>query len=68
MNLEKCIKCGGIFAWSLMGPVVPGGKEKEEVSCPHCGDIQHSEMTSQFFSVRAATEDEARQWKNKNHA
>ncbi len=64
MALEECTKCQGLFTWSRMGPVVPGGKEREEVCCPHCGDVKFSEMTSQFFYVKEATEAEIAAWKN----
>lgn len=66
MAIEQCDKCGGIFVWSRMGPVVPGGKEKEVVACPNCGDVKFSEMTSQFFTVRPATEDEVTKWRAQN--
>lgn len=62
MAVELYDKCNGLFTWSRMGPVVPGGKEREEVYCPHCNDVKFSEMTSQFFFVRKATENEIVAW------
>jgi len=62
MTVAQCGECDGLFSWSRMGPVVPGGKEREEVACPHCGAIKFSEMTSQFFLVQKATAAEIAAW------
>lgn len=62
MTVEQCRKCEGLYKWTRMGTVVPGGKEREEVFCPHCHDLKFSEMTSQFFYVEKATEKEVATW------
>lgn len=67
MSVEQCVKCGGLYSWARMGPVVPGGKEREEVACPHCGDVKFSEMTSQFFYVQVANDDEVQRWTSANN-
>ena len=58
----KCTECDGLYVWSRHGDVVPGGKDREEIMCPHCGFVSHSEMTSQFFFVREDTDDEVREY------
>ncbi|SFU15537.1 hypothetical protein SAMN05444141_11145 [Pseudovibrio denitrificans] len=60
--MEQCNKCGGLYSVSRIGPVVPGGKEREEVNCPHCDDLKFSEMTSQCFLVCKATDEEVSSW------
>lgn len=54
----KCKSCGGFFVVNWMGVNVLGGKEKEDVDCPHCGTTAFSEMTPLFPRTRAATEAE----------
>lgn len=49
-----------------MGAIVPGGKEREEVTCPHCGDLKFSEMTSQVFLVSKATDEQVIAWAAEN--
>ena len=49
MTIDTCKKCGKKFAYQLTGAGYPGGKDKETVNCPYCGEIAHTEMTSGVF-------------------
>lgn len=41
-----CEKCGHEFHWRNWGDVYPGGKDKEDIICPKCGNITGSIVTS----------------------
>ncbi len=49
MNNIKCKKCGELFVYEITGAVYPGGKDKETIACPYCGEINGSFMTSGFI-------------------
>ena len=51
-DITTCSKCGTKVAFRLVGTVYPGGKDREVVYCPKCGEELHSEMTSQTFEVK----------------
>ena len=46
MTEEICKKCGGKFHWEIINAGYPGGKDKEEIICPHCGEINGHRMTA----------------------
>lgn len=50
--IALCPKGGTKVAFKLAGNVYPGGKDREFVYCPKCGEELHSEMTSQSFEVK----------------
>ena len=52
MNIENCIKCGKKFEWQLVGTVYPGGKDRESIRCPWCGEENGSRMTSQRMYIK----------------
>lgn len=62
----RCTQCEKFYVATRHGPVVPGGKEREEVFCPHCDHVAYSEMTSQYFLVREATQSEIDLWLSAN--
>jgi len=43
-----CKKCGKEFLVQVTTMNVPGGKDKEEVFCPYCGEENGHHMTSGF--------------------
>lgn len=45
----RCKKCGKLFGYETWGTVYPGGKEKEDIDCPYCGENNGSEMISNFI-------------------
>ena len=51
--MEKviCKKCGKEYAYEFWGTVYPGGKDKEYVDCPYCGETAFTRMTSQNVSM-----------------
>jgi len=54
-----CKKCGKhVFVFEhLTG--VPGGKEKEEASCPNCGNVVYEAMTDGWFETSIIEEQES---------
>jgi len=46
MNMMKCKKCGKEFECKVTSMNVPGGKDKENIGCPYCGEINGTVMTS----------------------
>ena len=57
MEIEVCKKCGKKFGYELYGTVYPGGKDREYVYCPYCGEEVTSEMTSQLIATYKLDED-----------
>lgn len=43
-----CKKCGREFRVQVTTMNVPGGKDKEEIFCPYCGEENGYRMTSGF--------------------
>lgn len=58
MNIIICKDCGKKYAYKVQGTVYPGGKERETASCPYCGVVGYSEMTSQNISSYKLNEEE----------
>jgi uncharacterized Zn-finger protein len=51
-NKETCPNCNREFTWSNMGDVWPGGKDKESINCPYCGESLGAIMTSGYISTQ----------------
>lgn len=49
---QTCTACGKSFSWSVEGDVWPGGKDREDVQCPHCGHVTGTVMTSGYVATR----------------
>jgi len=47
-NNTKCKKCGKEFKTEVTDMRVPGGKDRENIHCPYCNEINGSVMTSGF--------------------
>lgn len=45
-DIRTCKECGRQFEVRNEGDMFPGGKDKEEIYCPHCHTINGSIMTS----------------------
>ncbi|WP_338452328.1 hypothetical protein R4Z09_10845 [Niallia oryzisoli] len=48
MDKTTCKKCGKDFHYEVTDMRVPGGKEREEINCPYCGESNGSVVTSGF--------------------
>jgi len=48
-----CKKCKQEFQWRNYGDVFEGGKTKEGIACPHCGNEYSTLMTSGYIDIRA---------------
>jgi transposase-like protein len=48
MNQETCKKCGKDFTYKVTDMGVPGGKDREYIDCPYCGETNGSVVTSGF--------------------
>ncbi|MDL2252771.1 phage terminase large subunit family protein [Ruminococcaceae bacterium OttesenSCG-928-I18] len=53
-NKEVCPKCNHSFSWSNEGDRWPGGKDKEDIACPYCGNVVGTKMTSGYIAVKKA--------------
>ena len=49
VNNAKCDKCGLGFQWCNKGDIYPGGRAKENIVCPHCGNIFGNILTSGYI-------------------
>lgn len=38
MRIEKCDKCENRYSVTEIGGGMPGTKESEDITCPHCGN------------------------------
>jgi hypothetical protein len=45
----ECKKCGKEFRYVVTDMGVPGGKDREYIYCPYCGETNGSEVTSGFI-------------------
>jgi len=52
-NSIICNKCKTEFQWRNYGDVFTDGKTKEGITCPHCGNLDSSIMTSGYVDIRA---------------
>lgn len=59
--VEKCPNCGKKVEYDLVGPIYPGGKDREKAICPYCDYVLASRMTSQSYYVRGLEEDDLRE-------
>ncbi len=50
----ECAQCGESFTWTTVGDVWPGGKDKEDINCPACGQTAGTVMTSGRVHVERA--------------
>ena len=48
MNSEiiTCTKCGGKFTWHETNGGYPGGKDRESIDCPYCGEEAYTVVIS----------------------
>lgn len=46
-------QCRQEFDYRESGTIVPGGKDKEPIKCPKCGEIAGFGMTSGYFESYA---------------
>ena len=49
MTHTTCVKYGKEFKYVVADMNVPGGKDREYISCPYCGEINGSSVTSGFI-------------------
>ena len=57
-NIIECKKCGKKFRCEETGNIWPGGKDREEASCPYCGEVAYSIMTSGFIHTYKIDKDD----------
>ncbi len=57
-NAIKCKSCGKEFDYEVYGDTYPGCKDREEIECPYCGEINAYEMTSGFVKTFPIKDDE----------
>ena len=47
----NCKKCGKKFRVEVTTMGVPGGKDREEITCPYCSQLNGYRMTSGFVNT-----------------
>ena len=57
-EMEVCSKCGKQFSWAVSGDVWPGGKDREDIICPYCGECTGSVVTSGFLVTKKAEDEQ----------
>lgn len=55
--MHQCPECSTVFEVIWLGGEVPGGKEREDIDCPNCGETVDTEVTSAVITTRAVTDD-----------
>jgi DNA-directed RNA polymerase subunit RPC12/RpoP len=48
MEIVTCKNCGKEFLYKVTDMQVPGGKDREDINCPYCGEINGTVVTSVF--------------------
>ena len=61
MTIIECEKCGKKFGYAETGNIWPGGKDREYVNCPYCGETAFSKMTSGFIHACKMDEEDEKE-------
>lgn len=59
-EIETCSDCGKKYSITEIGGGVPGGKEPEEISCPHCGHSYTRRSSGVFRTHKLPDEDNSK--------
>ena len=67
MSIERCQSpsCRRPFSVSEYGLHTPGTKERENITCPHCG-YTYTEVSNGFFNTRALSASEEADFNDNN--
>lgn len=57
-SIVVCKKCGKKFSWKNCSDVYAGGKDREYIYCPYCGETNGSKMTSGNIYAEKIKQDE----------
>ncbi len=57
-DVITCKKCGGKFTWHEYNGGYPGGKDRESVDCPYCGEEAFTVVISGVVAVEKVEEPE----------
>ena len=58
MSIYTCPACAELFHAVYLSGTFPGGKEREDIDCPTCGETVDSEVTSAALTTKALTAEE----------
>jgi hypothetical protein len=61
-RIDECLKCGQPFYVNEIGGQMPGGRESEDISCPHCRHT-FTERSSGTFRTSTLSAEAELQWK-----
>jgi DNA-directed RNA polymerase subunit RPC12/RpoP len=64
MRVDKCGNCGRPFEVLETGGGMPGSKEPEEISCPHC-DYTTTERSNGVFRTFPLSAEAEKEWLEK---
>lgn len=62
MHVCECVECGKPYELTEMSGGFPGGKELEDIRCPHCGDMRQ-EISSGFFRTNKLSAKAEKEWR-----
>lgn len=65
-STEYCTKCSKPFFYFENKMGVPGGKEKEPIDCPYCGETVRESMTDGWFRSSKMTDEQIEEYFKKN--
>ncbi len=61
-NIEHCQRCGRPYNVTEQGGRMPGTREPEDISCPHCG-YTITRSTNGVFRTSKLTPERESEWK-----
>ena len=67
MRRERCknLSCRRAFEVSEYGLQMPGTKEREDITCPHCGHT-YTEISNGFFRTHTLSSTDEAEFNEKN--
>lgn len=60
-DIEKCRECAKPFYVTEVGGQMPGTKEPEDITCPHCG-FTRTQRSNGVFQTAKLSEEAEKEW------
>lgn len=65
MNIERCQSCKRPFSVDEIGGGMPGSKEPEDISCPHC-KYTYTQRSNGCFNTHALSPEAEEKYNQEN--
>lgn len=62
MEIMECRHCGKPFGFSEIGGQMPGSKESEEITCPHCYETAATRRSNGSFRSSTLNDAQLANW------